>query len=86
MSLCQKNRFALDQSQNRYLKNICSRNVIQQKHIKDEHIPSPICINETDINDNVISDNNEGFPSPKGTIYGIKYSRVDQVKFAEDSL
>ena len=35
---------------------------------KDESIQSPVCISETDKNDNVTSDNNEHGPWPKGTI------------------
>ena len=37
-------------------------------HDKDESILSPICISETDKNDNVRSDNSEDCPWPKGTI------------------
>ena len=37
-------------------------------HDKDESIQSPICISETDKNDNVTSDNSEDGPWPKGTI------------------
>ena len=37
-------------------------------HDKDESILSPICISETDKNDNVTSDNSEDCPWPKGTI------------------
>ena len=35
---------------------------------KDESILSPICINETDINDNVTSGNSGDYPWPNGTI------------------
>ena len=35
---------------------------------KDESVLSLICISETDINDNVTSDNSEDCPWPKGTI------------------
>ena len=35
---------------------------------KDESTLSPICISETDINDDVTSDNREDCPWPKGTI------------------
>ena len=37
-------------------------------HDKDESIQSPICISETDKNDNLTSDNREDCPWPKGTI------------------
>ena len=37
-------------------------------HDKEESILSQICINETDINDNVVSNNSEDCPYPKGTI------------------
>ena len=37
-------------------------------HDKHESILSPICISETDINDDVTSNNREGCPWPKGTI------------------
>ena len=37
-------------------------------HDKDESILSPICISETDKNDNVASDNSEDCPWPKGAI------------------
>ena len=37
-------------------------------HDKDESIQSPICISETDKNDNATSDNSEKGPWPKGTI------------------
>ena len=37
-------------------------------HDKDESIQSPICISETDKNDNVTSDKSEDGPWPKGTI------------------
>ena len=36
---------------------------------KDEFVLSLICISETDINNNVTSDNSEDCPWPKGTIY-----------------
>ena len=35
---------------------------------KDKYIPLPNFIEATDINDNVISDNNQNFPWPKYTI------------------
>ena len=38
-------------------------------HDKDESILSPICVSETDKNDNVTSDNSEDSPWPKGTIW-----------------
>ena len=37
-------------------------------HDKDESIQLPICISETDKNDNVTSDKSEDGPWPKGTI------------------
>ena len=49
--------------------NICNIKVIQKKkHDKNESILSPICISETDINDNVASNNSEDYPWPKGAI------------------
>ena len=52
------------------MKNTCSIKVIQQKKTSDknESILPPICISETDINDNVVSNNSEDCPWPKGTI------------------
>ena len=38
-------------------------------HGKDESILSPVCINETDINDDVTSDNSENYTWLKGPIY-----------------
>ena len=35
-------------------------------HERDESVLSPTCISETDINNNVTSDNSEDSPWPKG--------------------
>ena len=40
----------------------------KKTHHKDESILPPICISETDINDNVASNDSEDFPWPTGTI------------------
>ena len=45
-------------------------------HEKAESLLSPICITETDINDNVPFENNEDCPWPKGTICIAGYSIV----------
>ena len=39
-----------------------------EAHDKDESILSPICSSETDINDNVTSDNSEDYPWKKCAI------------------
>lgn len=65
--LSKKTLFAVDQSKNRWLnfKNKKNRKIFAiqgysaKTQGKVESSPSPICINETDMNDNKILDNNE---------------------------
>ena len=77
MNLCQKNPICSNKSieeqmtefrkknHEKYLQYNCTSAKTQDK---DESILSRICISETDINDNVTSDNSEDCSWPKGTI------------------
>ena len=70
-----KNRFALNQSKKSWLnfekkawKIFAYKGNSAKTKDKDESVLSLIYVSETDMNDNVTSDNNEDCPWPKGTI------------------
>ena len=73
--MSKKTRFTLNQSKKRLLnfekqqeKYLQYKGYSAKTKDKDESVLSLICISETDINDNVTSDNSEDCPWPKGTI------------------